>query len=145
MCEGGGQPHGPGCEHHAKLPVRGITAGLSAYAFVLAASLRQSLVKAAVAQQGLSSARHLDVPATLAAAAAAAVGVCLWPGERGAAFAALADMASSLAAVGCQEGFEGYLGAIAAQVRRQCLITQRGWGEHMCDWRGLRCTQTVPA
>jgi hypothetical protein len=38
------------------------------------------------------------------------------PGERGAAFAALADMASSLAAVGCQEGFEGYLGAIAAQV-----------------------------
>lgn len=38
-------------------------------------------------------------------------------GERGAAFAALADMASSLAAVGCQEGFEGYLGAIAAQVR----------------------------
>jgi FKBP12-rapamycin complex-associated protein len=37
-------------------------------------------------------------------------------GERGSSFAALADMASSLAAVGCQDGFEQYLGAIAAQV-----------------------------
>lgn len=37
-------------------------------------------------------------------------------GERGSSFAALADMASSLAAVGCQEGFEPYLPAIAAQV-----------------------------
>eukprot|EP00878_Enallax_costatus_P037194 GHUV01041997.1.p1 GENE.GHUV01041997.1~~GHUV01041997.1.p1 ORF type:complete len:114 (-),score=26.09 GHUV01041997.1:519-860(-) len=37
-------------------------------------------------------------------------------GERGTAFAALADMAGSLAAVGCQEGFEPYLPAIAAQV-----------------------------
>jgi hypothetical protein len=42
---------------------------------------------------------------------------CCSAGERGPAFTALADMASSLAAVGCQEGFEGYLGAIAAQVR----------------------------
>jgi hypothetical protein len=37
-------------------------------------------------------------------------------GERGSAFAALADMAGSLAAVGCQDGFEPYLPAIAAQV-----------------------------
>lgn len=37
-------------------------------------------------------------------------------GERGSAFAALADMAGSLAAVGCQEGFEPYLPAIAGQV-----------------------------
>lgn len=36
-------------------------------------------------------------------------------GERGTAFAALADMAGSLAAVGCQDGFEPYLPAIAAQ------------------------------
>eukprot|EP00879_Flechtneria_rotunda_P018991 GHRR01019938.1.p1 GENE.GHRR01019938.1~~GHRR01019938.1.p1 ORF type:complete len:394 (+),score=91.93 GHRR01019938.1:582-1763(+) len=38
-------------------------------------------------------------------------------GERGVAFAALADMASNLAAVGCQDGFEPYLMAVAAQVR----------------------------
>jgi hypothetical protein len=60
-------------------------------------------------------------------------------GERGPAFTALADMASSLAAVGCQEGFEGYLGAIAAQVR--------GGGHSWCRRRvrqgsrkQLRCT-----
>jgi FKBP12-rapamycin complex-associated protein len=47
--------------------------------------------------------------------------------ERGSSFAALADMASSLAAVGCQDGFEPYLPGIAAQVRtgvrqfQQCL------------------------
>jgi FKBP12-rapamycin complex-associated protein len=40
-------------------------------------------------------------------------------GERGSSFAALADMASSLAAVGCQDGFEPYLPAIAAQV---CVV-----------------------
>ena len=48
-----------------------------------------------------------------------AIPVCLLlcAGERDAAFSALGEMAGSLAAVGCQEGFEGYLGATAAQVR----------------------------
>lgn len=39
------------------------------------------------------------------------------PSERGAAFGALADMATSLAAVGCAGGFKDCLPAIAAQVR----------------------------
>jgi hypothetical protein len=41
-------------------------------------------------------------------------------------------MASSLAAVGCQEGFEGYLGAIAAQVRAERGTTQRNGGSQSC-------------
>jgi hypothetical protein len=45
-------------------------------------------------------------------------------GERDAAFSALGEMAGSLAAVGCQEGFEGYLGAIAAQVRGRYTLLQ---------------------
>lgn len=43
-------------------------------------------------------------------------------GERGTAFAALADMAGSLAAVGCQDGFEPYLPAIAAQVSASYFV-----------------------
>ncbi|GBG00672.1 target of rapamycin kinase [Raphidocelis subcapitata] len=39
------------------------------------------------------------------------------PSERGAAFGAIADMATSLAAVGCAGGFRDCLPAIAAQVR----------------------------
>eukprot|EP00878_Enallax_costatus_P043922 GHUV01052035.1.p1 GENE.GHUV01052035.1~~GHUV01052035.1.p1 ORF type:complete len:162 (-),score=36.05 GHUV01052035.1:130-615(-) len=47
-------------------------------------------------------------------------------GERGTAFAALADMAGSLAAVGCQEGFEPYLPAIAAQLRESLAVRTKG-------------------
>lgn len=51
------------------------------------------------------------------------------PSERGAAFGALADMATSLAAVGCAGGFKDCLPAIAAQVRRaagSCLRCDAG-------------------
>lgn len=44
--------------------------------------------------------------------------------ERGAAFSALADMATSLASVGCASGFQACLPAIASQIR-DC-ITQKG-------------------
>jgi FKBP12-rapamycin complex-associated protein len=47
-------------------------------------------------------------------------------GERGSSFAALADMASSLAAVGCQDGFEPYLPAIAAQVCLAGFVSKSG-------------------
>ena len=45
------------------------------------------------------------------------LGVLKHPAERGAAFAAIADMAEALSAVGCAAGFEACLPAIAAQVR----------------------------
>jgi hypothetical protein len=50
------------------------------------------------------------------------------PSERGAAFGAIADMATSLAAVGCAGGFRDCLPAIAAQARDQTLRPLPLWG-----------------
>eukprot|EP00882_Tetradesmus_deserticola_P018605 GHRQ01019983.1.p1 GENE.GHRQ01019983.1~~GHRQ01019983.1.p1 ORF type:complete len:439 (+),score=205.09 GHRQ01019983.1:451-1767(+) len=58
--------------------------------------------------------------------------------ERGSSFAALADMASSLAAVGCHDGCEPYLPAVAAQVRAGylaccCWLCCTG-AQGLCGW-----------